>query len=129
MGNSVLKTPCRNFVNQKVTADKECWLITHKEDQSQTVTAIINYISHGNSFTGLISAEDLITGERFMIPVHSISLIEKVRLISVEFRCRPKEKDGKKTNGYICHYTIPFKNTYDFSDVTGQNPLSWNNIS
>jgi len=123
MGKTSLKMPCSNPVNTNIIKEIDCWQI--ECNNGKIVVALdIDYINDNKNFVGLIDVEDAITGEVFMIPMTSISIIKMVKLISVKFYCVPKNRKGKETDRYICHYTIPHCNEYAFDDY-GQKPIQW----
>jgi len=128
MGRTTLKMPCSNPINTDIIKEEECWQIEQNNGNIVVTLSVDHIHSHRGEFTGLISAEDVITGEIFMIPVNSVSIIKKVKLVSVKFYCVPKNRIGKETDRYICHYTIPHCNEYAFDDY-GQKPIQWTQIS
>ena len=103
MGKTKLKTPCPKPINTNVVKEVDCWQIECNKGQT-IVTLDINYISHNKNFVDVM---DAITKETFMIPINSISIIKRVKLISVKSYCVPKNRKGKEADVYICHYTIP----------------------
>ena len=75
----------------------------------------------------MLEITDILTDRLYIIPVHSLKLIEEMKLVTVYYKCGFLQNDFKKRQGFLCKYLIPEKYDYGF-DPLGIEPVQWNSF-